>query len=586
MKKIKHFLFCINAVAVLLLTVHAKSPNIVIVMTDDQGYGDFGAVGNEVIETPHIDAMADRSVGWEEFYVSPVCSPTRASLMTGRYNHRTRCIDTYLGRSMMATEEVTMAEILREAGYATGIFGKWHLGDNYPMRATDQGFDEALVHRGGGIGQPADPRGGEGKYTDPILFHNNQEQLVEGYCTDIFFDYALDFIDQAQEDDKPFFAYIACNAPHVPLHDVPEDLLAHYKAKEKEFDSIMVGKVKNLEKARDDLARIAAMITNVDENVGRLFEELKERGLYKNTIVIYLNDNGPNTRRYVGEFTGKKTEIGEGAVRSPLWVHWPKKLKGGTVVEETVAAHIDLLPTLLDACDIEVSEDIHFDGRSLLEKMKDTDTVMAERPIVIQYHRGDIPYRYHNFMVRRGVWRLVHPSGSQTHDFDGETKFELYNLEEDPSELNDIAFQYPDVVSSMIAYYDVWFDDVTEGHDGPPDIIVDSEHENTTVLTWQDWIGGTWNPDTPIGYWKLWFNNAGRYDMRVELPFGRGIQGDGWTANLTIGDEEYEAPIAEGSEWAVFEAVAIPEGHTRLAAKFTADNVDRIPVHHVRVTQR
>ena len=198
----------------------AERPNVVLVMTDDQGIGDFGATGNKVIETPNIDALSKRSASMKTFYVSPVCSPTRACLMTGRYNYRTRCIDTYLGRSMMESEEVTVAETLAASGYATGIFGKWHLGDNYPLRAIDQGFDEALVLRGGGLAQPSEPRENNRRYTDPILFHNGKQVQTKGYCTDVYFDAAMNFIDKIHKEERNFFVYLPTNAPHGPYSEV------------------------------------------------------------------------------------------------------------------------------------------------------------------------------------------------------------------------------------------------------------------------------------------------------------------------------------------------------------------------------
>ncbi|MHC4228157.1 MAG: sulfatase-like hydrolase/transferase, partial [Planctomycetota bacterium] len=294
-------------------------PNVIIVMTDDQGYGDLGVTGNPIIRTPNIDAMAARSGSMKNFYVHPVCAPTRACLMTGRYNYRTRVIDTWVGRAMMEPEETTIAEILSGAGYATGIFGKWHLGDNHPMRPMDQGFDESLVHRGGGIGQPADPPGGEGKYTDPVLLDNGKPAQFKGYCTDVYFERAAEWISKCTARKKNFFAYIPTNAPHGPFHDVPEEILERYKKMDLGNDHFPQDKGHPLPEASDEekRARIFAMITNIDDNMGRLFTRLDELGLSENTIVIFMVDNGPNGRRYVAGMKGSKSHVHEGGIRSP-----------------------------------------------------------------------------------------------------------------------------------------------------------------------------------------------------------------------------------------------------------------------------
>ena len=200
-------------------------PNVILIMTDDQGYGDFGVMGNPIIQTPNWDRLAAESASMSNFYVSPVCSPTRASLMTGRYNYRTRVVDTWQGRSQMEPAEVTIAEVLQGAGYATGIFGKWHLGDSYPMRPQDQGFEEVLIHRGGGIGQPTDPLDGQSKYTDPVLVHNGELVYEEGYCTDIYFERGMKWMEKQHASGSNFFMYLATNAPHDPFHDVPDRTL-------------------------------------------------------------------------------------------------------------------------------------------------------------------------------------------------------------------------------------------------------------------------------------------------------------------------------------------------------------------------
>jgi arylsulfatase/arylsulfatase A len=258
-------------------------PNIIILLADDQGYGDLGITGNPVFETPNIDALAKESATMTNFFVNPVCAPTRASLMTGRYNYRTGVTDTYIGGAMMRTEEVTIAEVLKSAGYATGLFGKWHLGDNYPMRPMDQGFDEALYLKGGGLAQPSDPFENRRRYTDPVLFHNGKKTQTKGFCTDVYYNYAIDFIKQSLKDRKPFFTYIATNAPHGPFHDVPKDLKEYYLKKEKELASISLEENPNINK----LASIGAMITNIDQNVGKLMEELKKSGIKKHNSYLH-----------------------------------------------------------------------------------------------------------------------------------------------------------------------------------------------------------------------------------------------------------------------------------------------------------
>jgi len=564
-----------------------ERPNVILIVTDDQGYGDLGANGNPVIRTPHIDAMAARSARMARFYVSPVCAPTRASLMTGRYNYRTRAIDTFIGRAMMEPEEVTLAEILRDAGYRTGIFGKWHLGDNYPMRPIDQGFEEALVHRGGGIGQPSDPPGGEGKYTDAILFHNGESVQTEGYCTDVYFDRALDWIGARHEAGEPFFAYIATNAPHGPFHDVPEDLLAEYRAVDLGNERFPQDRGHPLpdEADLDRRARIFAMITNVDENVGRLFERLDTLGLTDGTIVIFMVDNGPNGNRYVAGMRGWKTHVHEGGVRSPFFVHWPARLEAGHT-SDRIAAHIDVAPTVLDAAGVAVPEGVSLDGRSLLPLLTGEPGAWPDREIVIQAHRGDIPVRYHHFMLRNQRYKLVHPSGFGEEGFEGEPAFELYDMEADPLELEDLAAARPEEVAALRAAYDAWFDDVGDTRPdnyAPPRIVVGSPHERTTVLTRQDWrhtSGLPWAPDSN-GHWELRVAAAGEYDVRLRFPASAGAG----SAKLRLNDAIRSTELAAGSEEHVFEAVPLEAGLLRLQATLERGSDTRGP-WQVDVTPR
>lgn len=561
----------------------AQRPNVVLIMTDDQGIGDFGSAGNPVIETPHLDAMVSRSASLSTFYVSPVCSATRACLMTGRYNYRTRCIDTWLGRSMMDPEEVTIAEVLSEAGYATGIFGKWHLGDCYPMRAHDQGFQQALVHRGGGLAQPSEPPENERRYTNPLLFHNGRKVQTNGYCTDVYFDSALKFIEKSHRADRNFFVYLSTNAPHSPFHDVPEDLRKHYMARQDALASLIVGELEENRRTGeiDKLARTAAMITNIDTNVGRLLARLETLRVTDNTLVIFLVDNGPGSRRFVGGLRGKKAEVHEGGVRSPLWMHWPARLKAGTVCEE-LAAHIDLMPTILNACGVEPPPDLKMDGRNLWPLLTGECVDWERRTIVIQSHRGDQPTRFAHFMIRDQRWKLLHASGFHQEGFTGPPQFELYDLHNDPGETMNLVDDQPQIAERLSRRYDAWFDDVSSTRPdnyAPPRIHIGTPHENPTVLTRQDWRGGTWR-EKSVGYWELTVAESGEYD--VECIFHPGTVGE--TVGLTIADTSHEIDVPPASKSCQFKGIRLVVGDARLQASLHSGEMRR-GVHQVRVTR-
>lgn len=554
-----------------------KPPNVIVIMSDDQGGADYGFMGNEVIQTPNLDRVAANAGLLKNFYVSPVCAPTRASLMTGRYNYRTRCIDTYVGRAMMDPDEITIAEYLRGAGYRTGIYGKWHLGDAYPMRPMDQGFEETLVHLGGGIGQPSDPFGAEGKYTDPTLFKNGVETTMKGYCTDIYFDEAIEFINRCASRDEPFFTYIATNAPHGPFHDVPQSLYEKYKAVD--FTPILVNPIKPQRKAAefDKLARIAAMITNIDDNVGKLHKALQSLKIIDNTILIYLNDNGPNTMRYVGNMRGMKTNVDDGGIRSPLLLHWPAKVPAGTEVHQ-LCAHIDLLPTILDACEVKVKESSKIDGRTFLPLLTSREPSWPERTLVFQSHRGNQPVRYHQFALHRGPWKLVHPTGFGKENFEGEPKIELYNLIQDPRQENELSEQRPKVLKALTKAYDQWFDDVSStrpNNYAPPRIIIGTKHEPMTTLTRQDWrheSGQPWGRDSN-GHWLL--NSPNPNAFEVELLLREPAQAG--TALITAGEARLTLEMKEGKLRGHSTMMHFPSGDLRFKVEIDVNGKKRGP---------
>ena len=536
-----------------------RPPNVVLILTDDQGWGDVGFHGNPHLKTPNLDRLANESVELARFYVSPVCSPTRASLLTGRYNYRTGAIDTFLGRSTMAADETTLAEIMSASGYRTGIFGKWHLGDNYPSRPIDQGFQRALVHRGGGIGQPADPPGNT--YFDPVLLDNGREVTSRGYSSDVFTDAAISFV--REHSAEPFLAYLAFNCPHAPLQ-VPSKYHDPYRGMSLD----------------DDTAKLYGMVANIDDNVGRLLVALDELGLAAETIVIFLTDNGPQVLRYNGTLRGQKGSVYDGGIRVPCLVRWPGKLKAGRKVE-TVAAHIDLLPTLVELCRLKLPADIRFDGVSLAPLLLGQRDALDERLLFFQWHRGDVPERYRNCAVRSARYKLLQPVGREPGAFTA--AWALYDMLEDPREDHDVADAHPDVVARMKAAYEAWFTDVGSTRGYPvPRIIVGTEHENPVTLTRQDWRGprAGWGKDS-LGFWKIEVAQAGSYDVSLRLPASQQDR----VARLRIGSVERIAPLAAGADRIVFPSIGLPEGRARVETSVEGAGTT-IGAHYVELTSR
>lgn len=555
-------------------------PNVILLITDDLGYGDIGFEGNKWIDTPNFDKLANASVRWKNFYVNPVGAPTRASIFTGRYNIRTKVIDSSLGRSMMASDEITLAEALGGAGYKTGIFGKWHLGDHFPMRPSDQGFDSSLVFRGGGLGQPSDPIENEGRYTNPILFKNNSELSTVGYSTNVFFDSAKEFIAEANENQQPFFATISVNVPHAPYGDVPESLLKKYQAKD------LSGW--NDEQDADILARIAAMVDNLDQNLGELEAFLDSQKLSANTIIVFCSDNGPDSKRFNKNFRGKKGNIYDGGIRSPLWMKWPKQFKQGREITDNVSAHIDIMPTILDACNLGTPEAFEFDGRSLLPQVAEVGKVLPERPLVIQWHKGATPVKYHHFMVRQGKWKLLNPSDPQESRLEARN-FELYDLAKDPGETTNIINDHKDKSTELLNIYNTWLSDVTETRirdRGTPYLLVDRKNENPLVLTWQDRISKAWGFQEE-GFWKTHFEHSGRCDVRFESPLDFDRKLDSWEARLTIGREVYTQKINGSAQGITFTGIDFNKGKHLIKAAFVSpDGKELVGAYQVRLVHR
>jgi arylsulfatase/arylsulfatase A len=430
-------------------TSAAERPNVLIVLTDDQGFGDLGFQGNPVLKTPNIDAFAKASVNMTQFHVSPVCSPTRSSMLTGRYNYRTGVVDTFIGRSMMHPDEVTLAEVLFDHYYHTGLFGKWHLGDCYPMRPQEQGFEEVLMHKGGGIAQPSDPPGGS-TYIDPILFHNGQAKKFKGYVTDVLTDAAIDFM--AKHKGQPFFTYVAYNCPHAPYQVTDADWKP-YRGIDLGPDAFpKVGQPwagKKLD--QEEIGKAYGMISNIDQNFGRLLAKVPD-----NTLVIFYTDNGVGGMRWNGGLRNRKGTVYDGGIRVPFFVQWKGHLQPRTL--DQPAAHIDIMPTVLEACGIPLPEKVKIDGRSLLQLWKGEKADWPARNLFFQWHRGDVPELGRAFAVRGPRYKLVQAAGVNPGKY--EAKQELFDMQNDPYEEHDLAAEKPDVVKDLRAGYESWFQDV------------------------------------------------------------------------------------------------------------------------------
>ncbi|MDA1263537.1 MAG: arylsulfatase [Planctomycetota bacterium] len=552
----------------------AGRPNVVVIITDDQGWGDFSFRGGGGIDTPRLDRLAAEGTRVENFYVHPVCAPTRASLMTGRWCQRTRAFDTWVGRAMLEPQEVTLAEVLGGAGYRTGLFGKWHLGDCFPMRPQDQGFQEVLMHRGGGIGQPADPEGGEGRYTDAVLFDEDGTRVeTKGYCTQVYVDAAIEFARASVEEGEAFFTYLATNAPHSPFHDVPRDLYEKYQARDLSpaaFAATEGGHPLPGEHDEDQLARIFAMVEDVDRGVGRLLDALDELGVSDDTLVLFLLDNGPNSRRFVGGMRGQKTSVYEGGVRSPLFARWPGHIPAGHVIAP-LSANVDVLPTIAEACGVSLAG-LDLDGRSLLGQLESRAAEWLDREVVIQAHRGDQPIPYHNALLRTQRWKLVNPSGFQTEHESVVPRWELYDMCADPLETNDLAAERPEVVADLAARYDAWFADVSSTRPdpySPPAIIVGHARSPKVHLTRQDWRklgpGNGWAPNAN-GAWRLDVVDEGPYTIRVR--FHGKIEPT--QVELAIGDWSLAGAVVPGAREHTFEGVRLPLGDGRLIGSLVA----------------
>lgn len=492
-----------------------KMPNVLLILTDDQGYGDLSLHGNKFIETPNIDKLAKESAQFERFYVSPLCAPTRASLLTGRYHLRTGTVSVSKGLEIMRENEVTLAEIFKANAYQTGIFGKWHNGKHYPNHPNGQGFDEFFGFCGGHWTN----------YFDTMLEHNGEEVSTKGYITDILTEKALDFIEKNK--NQPFFCYVPYNAPHSP-HQVPDKYFDKYKAKGLD----------------DELSSIYGMCDNMDENIGKLLEKLDKSGISENTIVIFMTDNGPNGVRYNANMKGIKGSVDEGGVRVPCFIRWKGKIMPSTI--KTLGSHIDIFPTLQEICGLKPIKTKPLDGISFAKNLFGRDS-KNDREIFSHVAQPEKIIKQYPAAVRTNQYRLIVK----------EQKTELYDMFKDPEQKTDISSLEKSVFTKLSNDYKKWFADVTQ--DIKPELSIPLSPKINTIelptyeadfsgnITYKeghgwvhDWLVN-WTNEKDMISWEI--QSPVSQQFKVKLNYTCPESQVGSTIKLSIGNQTITSKI-------------------------------------------
>jgi arylsulfatase A-like enzyme len=479
---------CSIAVALLLCCLSCAAapapPNVVLIISDDQGYGDLSLHGNPQVRTPHLDRLATNGIRFDRFFVSPVCAPTRASLLTGRYSLRTGARGVTRGEETMRGEEVTVAEALRAAGYRNGYFGKWHNGEHFPYTPSGQGFEDIF---GFNLGH-------WNNYFDTTLERNTKLEKTRGYVSDVLTDAALGFMESNRA--RPFFCYVAYNVPHSPFQ-VPERYFARHKA---------AG-------LNDYLATVYGMVENMDDNIGRVLAKLEELKLRENTIVIFLSDNGPNGARYNAGMRGVKNTFHEGGTRVPFFLSWPARYPQPRTVRE-IAAHIDVFPTLLELCGVPMPKTLPQDGRSLVTLLDGRTNGWPDRILFNQWLPG--PRAEQSGALRTQRFRLV-KNGSD---------WQVFDMQRDPEEKRDASADFLEEKKRLVAAYEQWWQEIKADMPSPwpPPIPVGHAEENPVELPVPQsrFSGGLrFSGKHPNNAWLTnWTDTAARVEWKLDVVRG------------------------------------------------------------------
>ncbi len=583
----------------------SSRPNVVFILTDDQGYGDIGAHGNEYIKTPELDKLHSESIRFTDFHVGTTCAPTRSGLLTGHNCNSAGVWHTIGGRSLLREDEWTLADALKEAGYRTGHFGKWHLGDATPFRPHERGFEYSIAHWGGGIGNTADHWGND--YYDDTYFVNGEPKKFEGFCADVFFSEGMKFIEQHK--DENFFCYIASNTPHGPWN-IEESYWKPYM-------DVAPG---------EQRARFYGTVTNIDENVGKLRAKLDELGIAENTILIFMTDNGSGGGSTCDEdghveegpcnfnagMRGLKCWEYEGGHRVPFFLYGPSAgAVGGRDVTE-LTSYTDFMPTLLDLCGVQVPPERSFHGESLKPLINgEKDGRWGERALVADTQRLARPVKWQRSCVMKNKWRLINGR-------------ELYDISRDPGQRVDVSSDNEELVAELRGEYDKWWELVSEQFDRDVPFHI-GEDESEVILTTHDirneaaecaWNHGQVRTGVVVsGYWEIDVRKAGRYEFELRRwpreaghALSDGIEGDdveirwdciidkeamkskysGGTAiqvswaRLEIGGQVLYAEVEDGAKCVKFE-MDLPEGQAHMYPSFHNDKLKTIAPYYIYV---
>lgn len=557
------FLLIICAATTTAPAATPRPPNVILVLTDDQGYGDLSVHGNPVLKTPHLDRLHAESIRFTDFHAAPMCTPTRGQLLTGVDALRNGAMNVSSGRTLLRREYPTLAELLGAGGYRTGLFGKWHLGDNYPHRPQDRGFQESIWFPSSHIPSAAGYFNND--YFDDVYSHNGKPRPFEGYTTDVFFREAIGWMRQQAHRGQPFFCYLATAAPHGPLF-VPDRYREPYRQREKRFASFF------------------GMIANIDENMGRLDDFLRDSGLRENTIFIFMTDNGTATGDTIfnAGMRGKKIGLYDGGHRVPFFMRWPAgRLRPAGDVDLLAQAQ-DVVPTLLELTGTPKPAHVRFDGMSLVPWLRGGTTPAPDRILVTQFSRmNDSVPKPGDAVVMWKRWRLV-------------SDRELHDLATDPAQARNVVEQFPDVAAKMRRHYANWWAGVEPRINEFSPIHIGSPHENPTLLTPCEWRDVFFDQQTQVrrakknGVWTIHVERAGNYEISLRrwpveadapivaaMPAFQAVDGvypagDAFpvaSAELKIGDQSHTKAVATADKAAVF-TVPLERGRMDLQTWF------------------